>query len=80
MANKLADHMLRRNLGTALGSSDGDTKTFRSLAGATSKVVNRVTAVGTTLTVYETDDTTTLGTQTLTLDPAADPITAQDTV
>lgn len=79
VANKVADHALRRNLGTALASSDGDTKTFRSLAGATAKMVNKVALNSTTLTVYEADDSTSLGTQTVTTSSSASPITAMDT-
>jgi len=77
--NKLADHVLRRNWASAAASSDGDAKGFRSLLGAVAKLVNRVRVVGTTLTVYESDDTTPLGTQTATPDSGADPITEVDT-
>lgn len=79
VANKVADHTLRRNHGTALASSDGDTKTFRSLAGATAKLVNKVALNSNTLTVYEADDSTPLGTQTVTTSSSASPITAMDT-
>ena len=78
-ANKIADHILRRSLASALSSSDGDTKAFRSLAGATSKLVNKIAIAGTDLTIFETDDSTSLGTQALTTDSTADPITALDT-
>lgn len=80
IANKIADHIIRRSLSTALASSDGDTKAFRSLAGAISKLVNKIAISGSTLTIYEDDDTTSLGTQNLTTDAAADPITGADTV
>ena len=79
-ANKIADHILRRALATALASSDGDTKTFRSLAGAVAKLVDRIVSSGGTLTIYEPDDTTALGTQTLTTDAAAAPIIEANTV
>lgn len=79
-ANKIADHILRRALATALASSDGDTKTFRSLAGAVAKLVDRIVSSGGTLTIYEPDDTTSLGTQTLTTDAAAEPIVEANTV
>lgn len=79
VANKVADHTLRRNIGTALASSDGDTKTFRSLAGATAKMVNKVALSSATLAVYEADDSTLLGTQTVTTSSSASPITAMDT-
>ena len=79
-ANKIADHILRRALASALASSDGDTKTFRSLAGAIAKLVNRIVSSGGTLTIYEPDDTTSLGTQALTTDAAAEPIVEANTV
>lgn len=79
VANRVADHTLRRSISTALSSSDGDTKTFRSLAGATSKLVNKVAISGSTLTIYEADDSTSLGTQALTTSSSADPVTAVDT-
>jgi hypothetical protein len=76
---KIADVVLRRSLASALASGDGDAKSFRSLAGAIAKMVNKVAIVSTTLTVYETDDTTALGTQTVVTSAAADPITSLDT-
>lgn len=79
LRNSIADNVLRRSLATALSSADGDTKIFRSLAGAVSRLVNRSRAAGGTLTVYETDDTTALGTQTLTTDAAAVPIVEANT-
>lgn len=77
--NQIADNILRRSLASALSSADGDTKGFRSLAGAIAKLVNRVTVSGSMLTVYETNDSTTLGTQTVTSDEDAEPITGVDT-
>jgi hypothetical protein len=76
---KIADVVLRRSLASALASSDGDAKSFRSLAGGIAKMVNKVAISGSTLTVYETDDSTSLGTQAVTTSAAADPITALDT-
>jgi hypothetical protein len=77
--NKIADHIIRRSFENACDSSDGDTKTFRSLLGAIAKLVNKVTVIGGTLTVYEDDDVTSLGTQTVSTDSGADPITSMDT-
>ena len=77
--NKIADHIIRRTFANAAASSDGDGKSFRSLLGAIGKLVNKVAISGSTLTVYESDDTTALGTQTTTTDSAADPITGVDT-
>lgn len=76
---KIADITLRRSLASALASADGDTKAFRTLAGAVAKLVDKIVASGGTLTIYETDDVTALGTQAITTDAAADPITALDT-
>lgn len=78
--NKVADHVIRRGFENACDSADGDAKSFRSLLGAIAKLVNKVSISGTTLTITEDDDTTSLGTQTLTTDASAEPITAADTV
>lgn len=78
-ANKAADHTIRRSFANAVDSSSGDAKTFRSLLGAIAKLVNKIAISGTTLTIYEEDDTTALGTQTLTTDSGALPITEADT-
>lgn len=79
-ANKIADITIRRSLTTAEASSDGDSYTGRSLAGAISKLVNKVAVSGSTLTVYKSDDSTSSFTQTVTTDGTASPITAVDTV
>ena len=76
--NAVADHVLRRGFASAAASSDGDAKSFRSLLGTVAKAVNKVSVSGATLTVYEADDTTALGTQTLTTG-SGDPITGVDT-
>lgn len=78
-ANKIADHTLRRTFANAAASSDGDTKGFRSLLGAVAKLVNKWVISGGTLTVYEADDSTSLGTQAVTGTAGADPITTLDT-
>lgn len=77
--NQIADHILRRTFANAVASSDGDTVAFRSMLGAVAKLVNRVAASGSTLTIYREDDSTSLGTQTLTTNASADPITEVDT-
>lgn len=79
LLNKIADFILRRPLTSARVSSDGDAVTFRSILGAMSKLVNRWKITGTTLTVYSEDDTTSIGTQTLTGTAGADPITEINT-
>ena len=79
VANQIADHVLRRTWANAEASGDGDTIAFRSLLGAVAKLVNRVGITGTDLLTYRDDDTTVLGTQALTTDASADPITGIDT-
>lgn len=78
-ANKVADHVIRRSFQNACDSSDGDTKTGRSLLGAIAKLVNKIAASSGTLTVYEDDDSTSLFTQTITTDETANPVTELDT-
>ena len=78
-ANKIADHVLRRTQANVELSSDGDTLAFRSLYGAAAKLVNKVSISGSTLTVTQSDDATSLGTQALTTSSTADPITGTDT-
>lgn len=77
--NKIADHILRRSLATARAGSDGDAVAFRSIMGAVSKLVNKWAISGTTLTIYEEDDSTAFETQTVTPAAGADPISAIDT-
>jgi len=52
---------------------------FRTLGGAVSKLVNRIRAAAGTLTIYKTDDVTSLGTQAITTDAAAAPIVELNT-
>jgi hypothetical protein len=79
LRNQIADNVLRRTFANAAASADGDTLAFRSLLGAVGKLVNRVGISGGTLTVYREDDTTALGTQAVTTDGAAEPITEVNT-
>ena len=72
--NKIADHVRRRTQANIEASSDGDTLSLLSLYGVVQQI-QESNAVGTTLTVYRTDGTTSLGTRTLATDPAADPVT-----
>jgi hypothetical protein len=68
-------------LDRALASTEtGFAPTARGLAGAISKLVNKVAVSAGTLTVYKTDDTTSLFTQTVTGDATANPIVSVDTV
>ena len=79
LANKIADFIWRRNYANIRASSDGDSVVFRSPLGMLAKLVNKWAISGTTLTVKHEDDTTTIGTQTLTGTAGADPITTVDT-
>lgn len=79
VGNKIADHVLRRSYASARASADGEAISFRSLLGAIAKLVNKWTISGATLTVYHEDDTTSAGTQALTTNASADPITEIDT-
>lgn len=79
LLNKIADYIWRRNFANIRSSSDGDAVSFRSPLGMLAKLVNRWRISGTTLTVYAEDDTTSLGTQTLTGTAGADPITETNT-
>jgi hypothetical protein len=79
-ANKIADSILRRTNANIETSSEGDAVSMRSLYGAIAKLTNKIAISSTTLTVNKADDTTALGTQAITTDASADPITALDTV
>lgn len=76
---KIADIVLRRTAANARASSDGDAANFRTLLGATSKLVNKVAVNGANLEIMQENDTTVYGTQAITTDSAAAPITALDT-
>jgi formylmethanofuran dehydrogenase subunit C len=78
--NEIADYVLRRSLSSAETSANGDTVAFRSLLGAAAKLVNKISISSDALTIYQSNDTTSLGTQTLTSSSGAAPITAADTV
>lgn len=69
--DSIADAHIARNI--AGGSSTG-----RTVKDVYAAIRNKVAIVGTTMTVYSTDDTTTLWTATLTTDGTAVPITAMD--
>lgn len=75
VCNKIADHLLRRSAAVAIASANGDTKSYKSLLGAIAKLTNRVDISGGTMTTYEPNGTTILGTQIVTSSPSADPIT-----
>jgi hypothetical protein len=77
--NKIADHTWRRTAANIRASSDGDSLTFRSGLGLLSKFVNKLYRSGANLLITEENDTTTFGTQAMTTDSGADPITELDT-
>lgn len=77
--NAVADYVLRRSFQPMIDSTRGDAKSFRSLAGAVAKLVNRLYRSGSDLLITEDDDVTTLGTQAVTTNPSAEQITDLDT-
>lgn len=72
---KIADILLRRSTANIEASSDGDALALRSLYGMIAQAVHNTQVSGTALSVTKSDDTTVLGTRTVTLDPTAEPIT-----
>lgn len=77
--DRIADHVLRRDFALAAGSADGNPTQFRSLLGAVAKSVNKVALSNRTLSIYEADDITVLGTQTVAVNSNPPAITALDT-
>lgn len=77
--DRIADHILRRDFAQASESDAGDPKQFRSLLGAVAKAVNRVELDGRTLKIYEADDQTVLGSQTVAVNNNPPAITELDT-
>lgn len=72
---KIADILLRRSTANIEASSEGDALALRSLYGMIAQAVHNTQVSGTSLSVTQSDDTTVLGTRTVTLDPTAEPIT-----
>lgn len=70
---KIADGVLSRPISNAEAAS------FRSLAGAVAKLVNKIDTVGNVLRIYKTDDVTIWGSQAVSTNAAAEPITGLDT-
>ena len=75
--NKAADATLRRNTDDVEGSSDGNALALESLNGSVSKSVHKVDTSASTVTVYQSNGTSTLGTLTVTTSQSAYQITAQ---
>lgn len=76
---KIADIILRRATSNIEASSNGDALSVRSLYGMIAQGVHKTSISGTTLTITKSDDSTTLGTRTITTDATAEPITGLDT-
>lgn len=76
--NAIADIVLRRATSNVEASSDGDALSLRSLYGMIAQGVHKTSISGATLTVTKSDETTTLGTRTITTDANAAPITGLD--
>ena len=79
-ANKVADHVLRRPLASAVASADGDahpSMNARSLLGVARMIRNRVSRDANVVSYYAENDVTVVGTATVT--PAASaPVSAVD--
>lgn len=71
--DKIADGVLTRPI------SNAESAVFRSLAGAVAKLVNKIETVGSVLRIYKTDDATIWGSQGVSTDAVAEPITGLDT-
>lgn len=79
-ANKIADHIWRRSIASVEASGDGDAYSVRSPLQALRKLINRVRVNAGALEIYKEDDTTISLSQTLTTNPAAEPIVEANTV
>lgn len=76
---KIADIILRRATSNIEVSSNGDALSLRSLYGMIAQGVHKTSIAGSTLTITKSDDSTALGTRTITTDASAEPITGLDT-
>lgn len=74
-ANKIADHVLRRNTSNVEASSNGDTLAFKSVYGGSAMLTHEKDASsGTNIEVKKADGATTLATIPIDTDAAAEPI------
>ncbi len=73
-ADQIADVVLRRTMAHVEASADGDPLSLHSLYGMI-QMKQKSSVSGTTMTVRQTDGTTTLGTLTLTVSAGAVPVT-----
>jgi hypothetical protein len=71
----IADHILMRNTATTESSGSGDTIQQYALINAIRAIVGRVEISGSSLNVYEEDESTTAFTRTVATDASADPVT-----
>lgn len=74
-ATEIADTVLKRSTASVESSGVGGSVSLRSLYGMIAQGVHNTQVSGSTLTVTKSDDTTVLGTRTITTDPTAQPIT-----
>jgi len=73
-ANEIADTVLRRSTANVEASGTGDALSLRSLYGMVAQGVHNTQVSANSLTVTKSDDTTVLGTRTITTNPNAEPI------
>lgn len=73
-ANEIADTVLKRSTANVEASGVGGAVSLRSLYGMIAQGTHNTQVAGNTLTVTKSDDTTVLGTRTVTTDPTAQPI------
>ena len=73
-ANEIADTVLRRNTANVEASGTGDALSLRSLYGMVAQGVHNTQVSANSLTVTKSDDTTVLGTRTVTTNSEAQPI------
>lgn len=71
----VADTVLKRTTSDTEASAVGGIETLKSLYGMIAQGVHNTQVVGNTLTVTKSNDTTALGTRTVTTNPTAEPIT-----
>jgi hypothetical protein len=77
-ANQIADTVLKRSTASVEASGVGEAVSLRSLYGMIAQGTHNTQVSGATLTVTESDDTTVLGTRTITTNANALPITGID--
>lgn len=72
--NQIADRILRRTTANIEASGDGDALSNKSLYGVIARLRHKNVRAATTLTTYKSDGVTSLATETLTTDSAAEPV------